>query len=257
MARMTAIWTMLLLAGCAGVMAQATKPAVLKDDSTVDGVLDALDVRGKTLADFSAKLEMAETDTSTGDEKVWSGQIRYRKSPDDRDKIRVNFDEKKVDNKVVKGERVEYMLSDGVLADRDYKKKTQVRRQVLKPGQKMNLFKLGEGPFPLPLGQDKADVKREFNVTKIDRAKNDPAGSIHLKLEPRKGTDLARKFKAIDVFVDPATNMPTRIDATNSNETEMKSTRLTDIKLNAGLKADDFKLDEIKGWNEIDEEFKG
>ena len=29
---------------------------------------------------------------------------------------------------------------------------------MLKPGEKLNLLKLGEGPFPLPIGQKKEDV---------------------------------------------------------------------------------------------------
>jgi hypothetical protein len=47
---------------------------------------------------------------------------------------------------------------------------------VLRPGEKVNLLKLGEGPFPLPIGQKRDDVKRQFDVTLAKPEKGvDPA----------------------------------------------------------------------------------
>lgn len=254
---MTFFLTVLLAAG--SVRAEAAMPATLPAQGGIERTLDALQERGRSLESFTGTVEMTEADTATGDEKVWSGRIWYRKDPRSHDTIRVDFNQKSQDGKVVKGEHIEYMLKDGFLTDRNYKSKKQVRRQVLKPGQKINLFKIG-GPFPLPLGQDKEEVKREFVVTKVEPAKDDPAGSARLRLEPRKGTDLARRFKVIEIVVDPANDMPVRIDVTNANETETRITKLTELKINGGVNDSDFELEDISsqtGWDQIDEEYRG
>ena len=44
-------------------------------------------------------------------------------------------------------EKTEYLLDGQWLIDRNYRAKNEVKREVLKRGQKMDLFKLGEGPF--------------------------------------------------------------------------------------------------------------
>ena len=73
-----------------------------------------------------------------------------------------------------------------------------------RPGEKVNLLKLGEGPFPLPIGQPKEDVHREFIVTKGD-----------LKLPPlyavlgrvTGGMDVVQKIGKLG---DLATELPTK-----------------------------------------------
>ncbi len=93
------------------------------------------------------------------------------------------------------------------LIDRDYKRKTEIKRQVLRPGEKINLLKLGEGPFPLPIGQDKAEVKKLFDVTKEKLLKDDPQGTVHVKLVPKPGTQL-RRSSARSTWVDRGTISP-------------------------------------------------
>jgi outer membrane lipoprotein-sorting protein len=121
----------------------------------------------------------------------------------------------------------------------------------------MNLLKLGEGPFPLPIGQDKDEVKKQFDASKVPPAADDPKGTIHLKLKPKSGTQFEKRFRQIDVFVDPKSNMPARIDTVEKAGTT-RSTELTNLKLNAGVKPDDFTLPNIAGagWNRREEPFE-
>src|SRR5688572_23553537 len=215
--------------------APAKKPAPpaggdgkLSPDSSVDRVLDALDRRGRGLKEFVADVALKEEDdlglSSTRKGKVW-----HQRQGEDDSRIRVVFDTRE-DEENVYDEKLEYMLDDGWLLDRDFKKKIEVRRQVLKPGEKLNLLKLGEGPFPLPIGQDKKEVKRLFDVTKIAPADGDPPASVHLQLKPKKGTEFAKKFDLMDVWVDEKSEFPVRIDMTT--QASFKSTALTNLKVN-------------------------
>ena len=242
-------WVMLLIAmGCARADAQApaaSNAVPLSPSSDIDQILDALDARGKNLNDFTAKVSKTDTDSNTGDELKLSGTIRMQRLPGDDARLRVLFDRKQRNDKAPTADKQEYLLAKGMLIDRDYGQKIEIARQVLKPGQKMNLLKLGEGPFPLPLGQDKADVHKMFDVKKIDPGKDDPPGMIHAQLKPKPDTQFAPKFATIDFWVDPATQMPVKIVTEDPNGTTTITTELKEIAVNTGLKDDDFKLERI------------
>ena len=221
----------------------------LTADSSIDDILDALDRRGKELNDFTANVSLADTDPTLGNETKLTGKMWMQRLGSDDARLRVSFDRREANDKAT-AERQEYTLAGGMLTERNYTDTKEVRRQVLKPGQKMNLLKLGEGPFPLPLGQDKADVHKMFDVKKLPAAPDDPAGTIHAQLIPRKDTQFADRFSTIDVWVDPNTRMPVRIVTQDPNGTTQRTTELKDVKVNAGLGDKDFQLEPIdeKKW---------
>lgn len=233
----------------AGAPAAAAAPGgPLSPASSLDQVLDALDARGDELKDFTAKVSMAEIDAATGNESKLSGRMwMQRVGPGDA-RLHVNFDRREANGKP-EVQRVQYLLDKGTLIDRDYEQKLQVERQVLRPGQKMDLLKLGEGPFPLPLGQDKADVHRMFDVKKLDPANGDPPGTIHVQLVPKEGTQFQDKFATIDFWVDPATRMPVRIVTQDRNGTTTKQTELQEVRVNANLTDAEFAMPPIDETN--------
>ena len=132
----------------------------------------------------------------------------------------------------------------------------ETKRQVLKPGQKLNLLKLGEGPFPLPIGQSREDVLKMFDVKKVDAKQGDPQGTVHLELAPKPNTDFARKFKTIDVWVETKTSFPRRIATVDKSEAETRTTDLTNIQVNVGLKDDAFVQEKIEGWTQKSEQME-
>lgn len=229
--------------------------------TSVDGLLDALDLRGQTLESFTADVELLERDDSTALESTRVGRVWYQRLADGSARLRVAFADK-LDGKTRKADPLDYVLDGGWLLERQHAKRIQVRRQVLRPGEKVNLLKLGEGPFPLPIGQKKEDVRKQFGVT---AAKPDPAseprktpGTSHLVLEPREGTSLKRKFSSIDVWVDPKTQMPVKIETVDNKETTVKSTELSNVRINPKLADADFKLPPIDEtqWSSKEEPFR-
>lgn len=225
--------------------APGASAGAISADSSVDSILDALDVRGQKLDGFVADVTLKEED-QIGLSSTRTGRVWYqRKSPEDA-RIRINFTQRE-DEKNIYDERVEYALDAGWLIDRDYQRKVEVKRQVLAAGEKINLLKLGEGPFPLPIGQKKEDVHRQFDVTKVKPNKNDPAGTVHLKLVPKEETPLADKFSEIDVWVDTKTHFPRRIGTADPENQNFKTTDLENVKINPqpGLGDRDFALERI------------
>jgi len=250
-----------MLVICAAARAQAPAPLInptgdhadLAPTATNDQILDALDQTGKSLKDFTAKVSLTEGDPDLGDLKTSIGQVWFQKKGDSDGRIRVTFDKRKV-GQLYRKEKIEYLLDNGLLIDRNYIKNLEDRRQVIRPGEKINLLKLGEGPFPLPIGQKKEDVYAQFDVMQKSAAKDenkDLAGTIHLQLKPKPGTRFVKRFAMIDIWVSRASKFPVQI-ITVAPDGERKVTKLTDVQINAagGLKDSDFALPPIdeKTW---------
>jgi hypothetical protein len=222
--------------------------AKLGPDTSVDDVLQALEARGKGLKDFTASVSHEKMDALTGDAETLKGRfwLQYVAPGDAR--IRVVFDSRTLGTRRTPNYKHEYLLEKGQLIERDYQQKLEQIQQVLKPGEKMDPLKLGEGPFPLPVGQDPREVKRLFDVTKPPARKDDPADTVHIQLTSKPNTQFYRKFKTIDAWVDAKTNFPTQIRTVDPNESEIRTTMLSDVKVNPGLGDKDFTLDKVQGW---------
>jgi hypothetical protein len=75
--------------------------------------------------------------------------------------------------------------------------------QMLRPGEKINLFKLGEGPFPLPIGQELASLKQilpssMLMVPPLRRRDRRAAPPGRTQARPR-----GRRARARRLLVDP------------------------------------------------------
>jgi len=109
----------------------------------------------------------------------------------------------------------------------------------------------------LPIGQPREDVLKMFDVKKVDAKQSDPQGTVHLELAPKANTDFARKFKTIDVWVETKTGFPGRIATVDKSEAETRTTDLTNIQVNVGLKDDAFVQEPIgQGWTQKSEQME-
>jgi hypothetical protein len=249
---------MLTIIGCAVAAPEDMKGKKLTAETSVDDVLDAMDLAGRDLKGFDADVTLTEEDlVRTGQELKRSGKVWFQLLNEGSARVHILFD-RTATNGRIREQKLEYLLEGGWLTERDYKAQKEVKRQVLKPGEKVNLLKLGEGPFPLPIGQKKEDVKKVFDVEKVPPAKDDPANTIHLKLTPKPDTSYARRFASMDVYVAADTHLPVRIATMDKNKAKLRTTDLNKLRLNPGLTDADFALPEIKGgeWNRVVEEYQ-
>jgi hypothetical protein len=229
--------------------AQPAAPAAAADAAlpTADALLEMLHQRGQDLTAFTADVTMAESDA--GLTKIYTGKAWFERKPE-ATRFRISFT-KWSDGEKEYDEGQDYLLDGAWLVDRNYRQRIEVRRQVLKPGQKMDLLKLGEGPFPLPIGQKPEDVKAQFDVAVRKPRKSDPAGTHRLQFIPRQGTELADRFESIDVNVDPATRMPVRVKTIEKKNQAERTTDLRNMQVNPKVTDADFKLPALNAanWN--------
>jgi hypothetical protein len=230
----------------------------LTDNSTADETLEALHAVGLGLQDFTAHVTLTVKDAGAGDSTSQAGVAYYQKKGEHDGRMRVIF-ETNTSGGATQKARQEYLLDNGWLTERDYNRQTEVLRQVLKPGEKMDLLKLGEGPFPLPIGQPKEDVYKLFDVTKPapSRTKSlNVPGTVRLTLKPKEGTQFANRFSQIDVWVDQKTNFPKRIDTIDENQAVIRSTDLDVTAKNSGIGDKEFALEKIPAnWNQHTDKF--
>lgn len=239
----------------------ATVDHRLSNDSTAQQILAVLQISGQNLRDFQASVSMEEMDNLTGAIRQRSGTVWYARSDDGAVRMRLTFD-KLTDDRGTVNRRIEYLLKDGWLIDRDYSSKIEVARQVLKPGETTDLLKLGEGPFPLPIGQDPAEVNKLFEVSTAPAQQDvEPdqlpqvQDTVRLVLVPRPDTQFQNDFASIDVWVNLQSRFPQRI--MTSSQSSVQTTVLTELKINQSIAEDRFNLDDISAdnWNRRSEPF--
>lgn len=231
--------------------------AGLSADSGVEQTLEALDEVGKDLKSFSANVTLRETDTISQDSTSRTGMAVYALKPDGNSRFRVTF-LKRIQDDLAQDQRIEYLLENNILTDRNYPRKLEIKRQMARAGEKINLLKLGEGPFPLPIGQSPKEVLNQFEVQKIAADPKDLLPqTIHLRLSPKAGSQFARKFKTLDVWVDIGNSMPRRIDTVDANETMIRGTDLSDLRLNTPLTDEHFALPPLPAdWQKREEAYE-
>jgi len=230
----------ILMVAAAGVVQAADVASTLK----------ALQDVGQKLKEFSADVRRTEID-DLGNNRIKSGHVFFQRTADGAARIHIVFDKRISRGQIQDGEKTEYLLEGRDVIDRNYRTKSEVKHEVLKPGQKLDQFKIGEGPFPLPIGQDPAEVQKAFDVALVAAGKNDPAKSTHLALTPKPGTPLAKKYKVIDIWVNDVSHLPMKVE-TVAKQGKIEGTELSNLVLNppGGLKAADFKLPDIDStWN--------
>ncbi len=235
----------------------------LTPDSPADHILDALDARGRDLTDFTADVTLETIDPVALSSDKRSGKVWYHKQAPGDERIRVTFTKRqKNEGRTIK-QKIDYLLDDGWLTERDYESSKQMRRQVLKPGEKINLLKLGEGPFPLPLGQKKEDVHQMFDVKKLDPSHDldesvkPPADTVRVQLTPKPDGQFSDDFKTINVWVDLASGMPRRIETLDVHAATIRTTDLENVKINTSTNDDAFKLEklDLDKWEDRSESF--
>ncbi len=248
-----------VLLGWVIVVPMAAQAEPLNGESSVSTILEALESAGKNLRDFSADVAMIELDNTTGAAKTRTGAVWYVRQADGTVKMKLTLD-KLTDDRGTFDRKIEYLLKDGWLIDRDYSAKIEVSRQVLRPGETIDLLKLGEGPFPLPIGQSPATVEREFEVSSkpaeedvLEEERASVESTVRVQLVPREDSQFQRQFSSIDLWIDPISHFPRRIMTTT--ETDVRITDLSNPHINQGIDAARFDLPAIAGeqWNQRSE----
>ena len=219
----------------------------------VAAVLDRLEKADAELMDLRAKvrysvLQLVKANEDDPDDVEHNiGNIKFLKHPEPT-QFFIHFEKRISGNKWVNDAKQWFVFDGQWLTTAKENGKTVEREQIVRPGEKSEFYKLGEGPFPLPFGQKKADVLEHFCVQLAPPSQDDPKSTDHLICTTKPNSSLANQFERIDLFVSNdeksgLSGLSIKIIAENVKDQTRETITFSEIRRNRGLRRDkDFAL---------------
>ncbi len=228
-----------------------TAPAVSKK---VSAILDKLEKKRGEIKTLQADIVYELYESIPDDRTIQQGVLRYqaaiKKTPV---KFMVHFTAMIYDGNMITRKN-EWFCFDGKTS-REVRERTKhvIDREIFKEGSQIDPFELGKGPFPLPFGQVKADMIKNFTITmgKTDpKAKKDKAvaDTDHLVLIPKPKSRLAGEYKRIEYWLGKKDYMPRRI-LTEHFEDNTITVTFSKIKTNIKFKPKDLWVPVPTGYS--------
>ena len=218
-------------------------------DPQVEALLKKMNEAGQDLQTLSSTVRTTETDYDTMADIQRIGKMWLDNREGDT-RFRVTFRGRLLPDNTLDPDPIHYVLIGDELVERNEQSKTQITRKLPPEQAGKDLLKLGEGPFPLPIGQSPEEVHRQFVVSpvlpdEIDEDEGDVSiaeGTERLRLEPRPETNLANEFTWVLVDLDPASGLPKQVITLDAAQTNLQVVELINLTLNEALEEDAFTL---------------
>jgi outer membrane lipoprotein-sorting protein len=225
--------------------APASAPAA---DPKVVKILEGLEQAGEKFKTIQADLDYQVQDRLTGDQEQRTGIVRYASATEKQPaRFRVTFDTLRMGRRGPRvADKVDYAFDGQWLTIAKHKIREMTRYQVAAPGEKVEPLKLGEGPFPLPFGQQADEVLRQFEVTLRETKKGDPENADYLRLIPRdRRSD--QEILYIDMWVDRESHLPVKI-ASRGTDKKVTTAIFKDVKTDVKFEEGTFHMAKPAGW---------
>src|SRR5262249_30895601 len=121
------------------------------------------------------------------------------------------------------------------------------KRQLAPSGQKIDVFKLGKAPIPMPFSQSREDMLTHFAIARGLSWRDDPPNTDHLVATPKPNSgELEKRYKVLHFYIDRKLEVPVLIVSEekphDGNEIVTRA-RFDDVKINQGMAASEFDLD--------------
>jgi len=141
----------------------ASPVALAADYATVDHLLDAIEQADEGLSTIQAEVQYDRHLEIQNDRILRRGTIYY--SVDGKNKkFAVRFTERIVD-RIPRAEDETIIFDGRWVVERREDIKQFVKREIAREGDDFDPLRLGEGPFPIPIGQKKSDILRTYSAS--------------------------------------------------------------------------------------------
>ena len=225
----------------------ASAPADGEVAPAVAAILDRLEKRGEQIDSIEAKIEYTKIDPVLDDKQEYKGLLRFKElKPNPR--FFIEFDSFKQEG-VIKQQKQWHVFDGRWYIEARESTKTISKNEIVRPGETVEVFKIGKGPFPLPFGQKKADILKHFTVKLVPPATGDPPECDHLECTPRPGTEMAAKYDTVHFFIDRKLELPVRLETREKEEGNRIIATFKDVKINPGLVESQLNLPELKEYS--------
>ncbi len=238
----------LVLASCGQQPAMAPQPAPEPPAAEgVEDLLDRLDRSTDDLRDFQAEITYWKWDGVLQRNEIRHGEVLYQAEGALHGRRFAILLRTVVVANRKRDQHKDYIFDGSWLVEIDHDARLFLKRQIVPPGRQFDPLKLGEGPFPMPMGQPRSEVLARFEVNRLAAPTDEAlAGRLEgmtvegLRLIPKPGTPEAKDVERLELFYDSATLLPAAISMTESGG-DRKTVLLRNTRRNAGI--DESRLD--------------
>lgn len=172
------------------------QPGIPAEINTADDLLLALERTGEDLRTLQAGIRYTKVFALAGDEQIRTGKLYYRDEgapgivepgqpgPAGR-AFAVHFETLQLgrgEGARLDREERSYIFDGEWLVEKMPEARQMIKRQVVPPGQRFDPLRVGEGPFPIPIGQKRSEILERFEAELVDAADEleliDPTGAL-------------------------------------------------------------------------------
>jgi hypothetical protein len=223
---------------------QETSPEAMR-------ILQALEEADDAYPLLRAELDYRIDMTLTGDTEARTGWVAFRSAANDVPaKFRIHFETLQQGERSKIRARVDYAFDGGQwMSEAKHRIKQLTHYQVAAKGEKVDLYRLGKGPFPMPFGQRVDDVLKYFEVTTRALRETDPKNTEYLKLVTRRNRRRETTFREMQLWVDRDTHLPVRL-TTRDKSRNVTTVVFRSVRKATELEDDLFVLKRPWGWKE-------
>lgn len=199
--------------------------------------------------------------------KIWFEDGRVQTPPGPR-RFAVRFDRVQFGSRI-QDEVQEYIFDGQWMVERRPAEKQIIKQQVARPGETLDPLRLGEGRFPLPIGQKTAAIRARYAVEMLvpeagleaHEEKELPAllkfvaGTHQLKLVPVAGLIDTEELKEIRLWYrtetgsDGLTNLLPRLARTVNRAGDVTIVQMINVVLNAPVPPEVLSTAVPEGWD--------
>lgn len=211
---------------------------VKKVSPDIDAILTRLEQKGDEIKDLCCELEYRIDDRINLDVLTKYGSIRFKRAQP-HDMFLIHFHKLVQDDIPIK-KKEWYLFRDRWLWEVKERTTTIIKREIVAEGETADLFDVETAPFPVPFGQKKDNILKNFEVSLFPPVKGDPENTDHLVCLPRSETQIAKDFKKLEFYVSRKLHLPVKIVTTELDGNKVTTAIFEKLRINAGLTEKDF-----------------
>ena len=147
-----------------------------------------------------------------------------------------------------------YIFSGRWMAEVDHDKKQFIKRELVAPDEKeIDPFGLGGGPIPLPIGQSKESVLKNFVVTMVEKPTEGSLSKLDDNVVGLHLLPIAKdEWEYINLYYDPETWLPVgveKVDMDGSKRVSLLTNMLVDTLSDANAALLNIETPDPKIWS--------
>jgi outer membrane lipoprotein-sorting protein len=237
-----------------------------------DDLLSALENADATFRSLQADLRKTKIfgELEGGGTLIYDGKVMFISEVADpkakpRRMFQVDFLTTTADG-VKRSDNRTFVFDGQLFVERQPDVKQVHKRQIVPPGQTVDPLAIGEGPFPIPIGQKRERILQRFTATLLPSedfpdaklfggAPDSLKDTYQLKLIPRATAEEAQRYKEVRIWYRKSDLLP-RIARTVDRDDAINVVTLMRIQLNQPLPPGAFDTSIPKGWDAQIDEFR-